>query len=165
VHPDEHVVHRAHVGEQANVLKGARNAQGGDLVRLTAGDVAVVEQHPPIRGPIETRDHVEQSGLAGAVGSDEPDDAALRNLEIHPAHGDEPAEADGHPSRLEQHSLCHPLSLVRGARGALERTGVLPQPGLEARCGSLLAIGAGGEGLELLDRIVFLTDERHTVQP
>ncbi len=39
VPPDHHVLQRRQVGEQADVLEGARDAGGGDLVRLEAGDV------------------------------------------------------------------------------------------------------------------------------
>jgi hypothetical protein len=45
-------------------------------------------------GLVETGDAVEQGRLAGAVGTDEPDDLPLGDVDVHVLEGDEPAEAD-----------------------------------------------------------------------
>ena len=58
----------------------------------------------------ETADHVEQRGLAGAVGPDDPDDLALVDRRGDLGERSEPAEADADVVDVEQHSrhLAHP---------------------------------------------------------
>ncbi len=92
------VLQRRHLVEEADVLEGARDAQPGDLRREHAGDLATLEADGARRGPVDAGDGVEQRGLAGPVGADQPDDLVLVGVEVDLVDGDEAAE------RLDQ--LC-----------------------------------------------------------
>ena len=59
------------------------------------GDVAAVEHDAAGVGLVEARDHVEQRGLAGAVGADDRDDAALGDVDRHVLDCGDAAEALG----------------------------------------------------------------------
>src|SRR6266480_1178421 len=73
---DHHVLERRQVGEQTDILERARNACGGYLVRLQAGQVAPVEQERAGVWRVKPRQHVEERGLAGAVGADQAENFA-----------------------------------------------------------------------------------------
>ena len=53
----------------------------------------------PSRRLADAGDDVEERGLAGAVGADQADDRALRDVEVDDAHGDQAAEPLGDPPR------------------------------------------------------------------
>src|SRR4051812_11580595 len=76
VHADQHVVQRAHVAEEADVLEGARDAHPVDRVRLPSSNVPALEPDPAAAGLVEPRDHVEQGRLSGAVRANDARDAA-----------------------------------------------------------------------------------------
>ena len=68
---DQHVVEHTHVREKLEVLECAPNAKLADLARPAACDVLAQEfDAPPIRYH-NTRQNIEQRGLASAVGSDQ----------------------------------------------------------------------------------------------
>ena len=46
------------------------------------------------RRPVTPQDHPQQGGLAGAVRADKPEDAPLRDGEVHPVDGDEAVVED-----------------------------------------------------------------------
>ena len=73
---DQHVFQRGHVGEQADVLERAGDAQRGDLVGRQPGDVLPVEEHAPAGRLVEAGDRVEEGRLARAVRPDQADDRA-----------------------------------------------------------------------------------------
>jgi len=60
-----------------DVLKGAGNAGFGNLVRLLAAHIFVLEHDFTGAGLVDAVDAVEQGGLAGAVGPDNGIDLAL----------------------------------------------------------------------------------------
>ena len=84
VSPDHHVFERRKIREQADVLKCARNAARGDFVGLQAGERRAVEREHAGVCAVNAGQHVEERRLAGAVGTDQPDDlaAAYRNRDI-----------------------------------------------------------------------------------
>ena len=69
--------------EQLYVLKGAGDAEPGDLVRRDLGDVAALEEQLARGRVVEPRDQVEDRRLAGAVGADDGEDLALLDAEAH----------------------------------------------------------------------------------
>jgi hypothetical protein len=71
-----------HVLEQPDVLKGAGDPPGHDLMGLPAGDILGVEQDRPLLRVIDTGHHVEDRGLAGAVGSYQAADLAPMHLHV-----------------------------------------------------------------------------------
>src|SRR2546428_7199445 len=103
---DPDVAHRRHVLEQADVLKGASNAELCGPVWLRAGYVAALEHDSPSRRGEDSSDAVEQGGLARAVGSDEGEDFALGDLEGHVVDRDQAAEALGHTPERENDLWC-----------------------------------------------------------
>src|SRR5207302_11350632 len=99
------------VGEQTDILERARNACGGDLVRLQAGQVAPVEHERARLGRVKSRQDVEQRGLAGAVGADQAENFAGADgkrdfrKRLHAAK----ALGDALGSQ-ERHAACRPVS-------------------------------------------------------
>src|SRR6185503_10704332 len=90
---DHHVFERGKIHEQADVLEGAADAGGRDLVRLQAGETAVVEPEVTAIGRIDAGENIEQRGLAGTVGTDQAVDLALADGEgdiIQRLHAAEP---------------------------------------------------------------------------
>ena len=98
---DANVVEGGHVVEQADVLKRARNAQTGHLVRLGAGDVLAIENHRAAGGLIEAGDAVEERRLARAVGADEGEHLASLDVEADAVHCQKAAEALAQVGQLE----------------------------------------------------------------
>jgi hypothetical protein len=66
---------------QPHVLEGAAHPQRRALVDLEPGDVAALEPHAALVGPVEAGDDVEGRRLAGAVGADDADDLPLAGPE------------------------------------------------------------------------------------
>ena len=93
---EHQVVEHGQAAEQGDVLEGARDAERGDVARLLLGDVAAFEHDAAGVGLVEAGDHVQQRGLAGAVGADDGEDAAAWHVERHVLHGGDAAETLGH---------------------------------------------------------------------
>src|SRR6266496_5230733 len=75
------------------------------------------EEHATLVGDLETAQAVEERGLAGAVGADEPDDLVLAEGEAHLLERGHAAEGDAHRSRLEQaHRAGSPSSALKASR-------------------------------------------------
>src|SRR5581483_11882254 len=111
-----HVVERAHVREQADVLERAGDAERRPLARPLARDVATLEDDPAGGGAVEARHNVEQRRLARAVWPDEPNDSALGNRQIDVVDGDQPAEPPCDPARLQQRLPVGRRGLARRQR-------------------------------------------------
>ena len=73
---DHHVFQRRHVAEQADVLERARDARLDDPVGLEPDQIAAVEFELAAVRHVKPGEHVEQRGLAGAVGTDQAVDLA-----------------------------------------------------------------------------------------
>jgi hypothetical protein len=89
---DDHVVEHRKPGERLHQLESAADACGADLVRTKALDRLSIEKNLARIRREHPGDHVEDRGLARAVGPDQPVDAALRHLERGLAHGLQSAE-------------------------------------------------------------------------
>ena len=83
VAPDQDVLQHIGVVEQFNILEGARNAQPGNLVGHDTGDVAAFKMDAAGGRVIDAADQVEDGRLAGAIGPDDGEDAALLDFERH----------------------------------------------------------------------------------
>ena len=88
--------------EHRQVLEGAAHAQPGDLVRGRAGDRLAFEEDVAGLVLVQAAEAVEQRGLAGAVGADQPADVAALDVEAHAVERHDAAEAHGHATHAEQ---------------------------------------------------------------
>src|SRR5262245_1138003 len=88
------VVEHGHALEQRHVLEGARDAELRYLRRLEPRAVGAGEADVSLGGLVEAADHVEQRGLAGAVGPDDGEDLAALDLQAHVLERQQRAEAD-----------------------------------------------------------------------
>ncbi len=102
MHGHHHVLGCGHRPEQADVLERAGHATGGDGVRWHAEHRLAVEVDVALRRRVQTGEHVEERGLAGAVGTDEGDDRAERDVEVDVVDGGEAAELHPHLTGIEQ---------------------------------------------------------------
>src|SRR5690606_21943125 len=98
---DEDVFEDGHVGEEANVLEGARDSERAHLVHGKAGDAVAVEAYLACSGAVEAGDAVEERGLAGAVGADEPVDCPGRDGDGQAGERVEAAEAHANVDGFE----------------------------------------------------------------
>jgi hypothetical protein len=101
VHADQHVLDGRHVGEEPDVLEGPADPERRDLVGAQADQGVPLEGDRALVGRVETREDVEERGLAGAVGADDGGDPGLQG-EVHPVDGGEAAEPLADRSRLEE---------------------------------------------------------------
>ena len=102
VPPDHHVVEHAHGAEQRQVLERAPDAESGHAMARHREQRHSIKRDVAAVALVEPRDAVEERGLAGAVGADQPDDAPRRNVEGHPVERDDAAEAHGHVLHAQQ---------------------------------------------------------------
>src|SRR6202022_2918672 len=123
LHPRElahrHVVEDGERQAEARALKGARDAGPEDLRRRIAGDAAPGEDQLAGAGGVDPGEHVEEGGLARAVGADEPQHAGLGQLEAERVEGDEAAETPRETLAREQRGghAAPPASQRRSLRG------------------------------------------------
>ncbi len=78
---DGEVLHHAHAAEELRGLVCARDAGARDAPRRAALDLASAEADDACVGAIEAAQHVEDRGLAGAVGADKARHLARPRLE------------------------------------------------------------------------------------
>ena len=108
------------------------------------------------RGVVETRQAVEESGLSGAVRTDQPHDLVGGHVERHPVERHDPAEAHGDVADRED-----------GSAAAGQGTGGVPRPpaghrvnqGHDTRCQASLACGTGA-GNGCVETLPSRDDER-----
>src|SRR6185369_11204779 len=91
-----------------------------DLPGLERGDVLAVEGDAPLVGTQDLGDEAQQRRLAGAVGTDEPDDFLALQLEAHAVDGGESAEALREIFHTEER-VCHAARIPRGRKTPRER--------------------------------------------
>ena len=91
-----HVLAGGQRAEQLEPLERAGQPEPGPAVGLHGGDVGVEEVDRAAVGGLQAADHVEQGGLAGAVGPDQPGDRARLHGQADVVESDDPAEPDGH---------------------------------------------------------------------
>jgi hypothetical protein len=110
----QHVVQHAEAREELHVLEGARDAQVGDLVGTQMRDVVLEEADASAGGPIESRDAAEDGGLAGPVGTDQPDELAVVDLEVDVDERLHAAVVDRHAASLEDRAQRSTAALGDG---------------------------------------------------
>src|ERR1700687_2597497 len=87
--------------ERPDGLEGTTNAKPGDPIGRLAGErTALPADVAPVQ-PVHAADAVEQRRLAGAVGSDDPDDLALPPRKAHSADRSASTESFGDIAKLE----------------------------------------------------------------
>jgi len=99
---DLDVVEDRHRGEQCRGLKGAADAERGDVRRRAALQGLAVQADVAPRLPVEPAQAIEQGGLAGAVRADQSHDPPLGHRESHRIERDNAAEAHSHVFDLQQ---------------------------------------------------------------
>src|ERR1700677_5272275 len=87
------VKHARHLGLDAD-------ASPGDVVRLDAGHILAAQEHLSGRRFELTRQHLEESTLAGAVRTDQTEQLLLAKGEVDVLAREDAAEATAHPLRL-----------------------------------------------------------------
>src|SRR5260221_473669 len=107
VAPDHHVLERRQIGEQADVLEGARDARDRDPIGREPGDALSIEKKQPLIRRVNAGEQVEQRGLARPVRSDQSKDLAARDRERNVLQRADAAEA-----------LRNVLDLQQGAHAA-----------------------------------------------
>jgi hypothetical protein len=105
VHPDEDVLERRHLLEEADVLERPSDPELGDRVRRLPADVDAVEHDLAGRLPVDAGEHVEERRLPRAVRADQAHDRAGRNREVDVVDGDETAELLANAACDEK--VCH----------------------------------------------------------
>jgi hypothetical protein len=98
---DDDIVERGHLAEQPEVLERARDAAADPRARREMIQNRAVEADGPLVRPQETGDHVEDRGLAGAVGSDQAADLAAFDRERALVERPQAAETLGNSADLE----------------------------------------------------------------
>jgi hypothetical protein len=88
-----HVLERAHVEEDLQVLESAADAGGRELVRRAADHGLLPDPDPAFLRPIDAAQQVEQRGLAGAVHSIIGPNGAGLDLEVERLERAHAAEA------------------------------------------------------------------------
>jgi hypothetical protein len=102
VRPELDVLEHRHALEQRDVLEGAGDAAARAAVGGQGEQVVAGEPHRAGRGPVETRDDVEQRRLAGAVGADDGGDPVGYRARRHLRKGRKPAEGERDTLDLQQ---------------------------------------------------------------
>ena len=92
MHPDEDVLERRHLREEADVLERPADAEVRDRVRRLPRYVGAVEDDRASRRLVDAGEHVEERRLTCAVRPNEADDPALGDDEVDVVDGDEAAE-------------------------------------------------------------------------
>lgn len=116
VHAGEHGFERAHFGEKAQVLEGAREAERRARGGLEPLDPLAAK--PDLAGlrPREAGDEVEQAGLAGAVRTDQRVEGARGDGEVDAFERGKPAVAQRQAADVENRRLAHGRAPRRGMR-------------------------------------------------
>ena len=107
---DQHVLNHAHGGEQTDILERSRDAGLDDVTGLLVLDLLAVEEDLAAVHMVHAGEHIEDGGLAGAVGADDADDLALVDVKFHVFHGHQAAEGLGNAFYFQQchHFTCFP---------------------------------------------------------
>ena len=89
----ENILHGGEVGEEANILIGARNSQTDDSVGQQTNEGVGVKENLSGLWPVKTGEAVEEGRLAGAIGADDAVDAMFFDLYVQIIYGNQPPEA------------------------------------------------------------------------
>lgn len=69
---NQHIVQNRHALEQTDVLKRSGDSEGNQLVGLSAGKTNSIDTDRARIRRKHSGNHIEQSGLAGSIGADDP---------------------------------------------------------------------------------------------
>jgi hypothetical protein len=119
------IVQDGHALEELDILKGSGDAQAGDLVRGQAGDVSALEDDPPLLRMIKSTDAVQDTGLAGTIGTDDGKDLALSDREADTVKCRQAAEAQAKPLYFQ---LGHNDVVLDAVRSPKALTAVIAHP-------------------------------------
>src|SRR6218665_1841736 len=119
-----HVLDHGERGKSFGDLEGAAHALAPDLARLAAHELVAVERDRALVGLELAVDHVEGGRLAGAVGADEREQFAGRQLEADAVHGLHAAEGFAEVGDFEEAHAFTSLSLASASScfGARQRS-------------------------------------------
>ncbi len=90
---NEQVLFHRHVVECPRNLESPRDTQPAGAGRTQIRDVPPFEPDAAMVGPIDAADHIEDGGLAGAVGTDQPQYLPLGHIKRNAVHGADATEA------------------------------------------------------------------------
>ena len=105
---DDDVVLDRERRKRTHQLEGAADAAPADDVGPEPVDALAGEMDRAVVGREHAGDDVEQRGLAGAIGTDDREDSALRHAEADIVDREQAAEALAQPGDLEQRRHCFP---------------------------------------------------------
>src|SRR5581483_6210756 len=94
--------------ERLQALERAPDPTARAEMWLVVGDVVAIEDDAARRRRLQTRDDVEQRGLARAVRTDQAGDDSLVDADRHAVQRLQPAEAHGDVLGLEQRHAATP---------------------------------------------------------
>ena len=97
-----HVVENAQRTEEADVLKRARDAAGGNAIGTVTDDGFSGESDLAGGRPINAGDQIEDRRFPRAIGSDEADEFALADGERKIRNAPQPSKLHGHRVQLQQ---------------------------------------------------------------
>src|SRR6266545_6067889 len=95
------VLENGEAGKRGDVLEGADDAAGHEPLRLPAGRVDAVEDHPSPRERDKARDGVHERRLARAVRADQAHDLTALEGQVDAVDGPDAFEVDADPLRDE----------------------------------------------------------------
>src|SRR6267142_2961765 len=79
---DSHVVENRHRGKQPDILKSARDALSGDLIRFLTRDRASVESDFAFGWLVHAGDEIEDRGFSRSIGANQADQLLFANLQV-----------------------------------------------------------------------------------
>jgi hypothetical protein len=89
-----HVIEHRQAAEKADVLKRARQAEKGELMRFAAQNGTAIERNVSRGGLINAGDEIEHRGFARAVRANQPDQIIAPDFEIEFRHRRQATEAN-----------------------------------------------------------------------
>ena len=115
---DHHVVEDGEARKRAHDLERAADPAPADRARPEPAHGPTAQQDFPAIGDEKSVEHVEERGLAGAVGPDDAEDLVLANREAHVAQRLQSEKGLGHLADDEQIAADHgrPARHRRGGR-------------------------------------------------
>ena len=84
---DAEIIGNRQVRPEADILKGAGNAQGGNPVRAESRHFFPLDLNFSLNGPINSANKIKDRGLAGPVGTDQTDQFPPFKPEVEVRYG------------------------------------------------------------------------------
>jgi len=91
-----HIVKNGHVSKDTKVLECPSDAQPADVSRLQLGQFLAPKPYLANRGFLEPGNNIEESGLAGPVGTDDGGNTTAEGVKSHMAKCVQPAKGDSY---------------------------------------------------------------------